>query len=1318
MKKFFSLLAMILLMAGFKAQAQKEVYAVVSGKTMTLQYVSTKPTGGLLVSEWTDQTTYHATIHDIVETVVFDKTMDDAMPTNTSYWFANFIALKQIKNIQYLHTDDVTDMSFMFFKCGLLESIDLSGFNTEKVKDFQCLFYYCVSLKELDLSSFNTESTQHMFSMFCGCSKLKKLDLSHFKTPVLISMPYMFENCTSLEEVDLSCFSTEKVQGMKEVFCGCPQLRTIYCTKDWGVNSVVALSDKADVFKGCTSLVGGKNSTYDKTEVDVTFARVDGVGDNKGYFTAPKEVYTEFAESEGVLTYRYDDQRLYSANKTEVYDPTQSRFSGYNDKVLTAVIDPSMKDANLTTMRMMFYGGSGSVLSKMTAISGLENLNTENVTSMEYMFYQCKALESLNLSGFKTANVTSMYGMFADCEKLKELDLRSFNTSNVETMNYMFSNCSELEKVDVSSFDTRKVARMAAMFNNCVALKEVDLSSFDTPDLVSMGFIFNHCSSLKTLDLSMFNTSKVTNMASLFKDCTALQKVDLSGFNTKEATDLEQAFYGCSLLKTIICSGDWNANNNISNPTYKKNLFYGCTALEGGNKTPYSESYVDIDYARVDGKGGNKGYFTPAKEVYVEFDNSTKVMTYRYDDNCYYSTKTTELYDPDKYMFAAYYDQVEKAVIDPSMAEAKLTTLKYMFFGGGSNKLSNMQVIEGLENLHTENVNNMYNMFAYCAALKELNLSTFKTANVTNMRNMFNGCEKLETLNVSGFDTKNVSDMSYMFNNCVALKELDLRSFNTAQVGDMERMFYGCSELTELDLSSFNTSYVTDMSAMFQGCEKLEKLDLSSFNTYSVSDMDCMFCNCKQIKVLNLNSFNLDNVTSTESMFDGCAALTTIYCTDVWNAPAISTNMFNGCAELVGGNQTPYSTIHKDKEYARLDGLGGLPGYFTNTAEVYTEYDGAGVLTYRYDDQRLKSYKKAEKYDCAKKRFEDYHNDITKVIIDASMKDANLKTTAAMFNGSISSYGYGLENLETIEGWENLKTENVVDMNSMFSECETLTELDLSRLKTAKVTDMAYMFDMCSKLKKVDISSFQTDNLVYAGFMFRYCSKLTTIYHNGDWTELDLNSPDMFNGCEKLAGRKGSKYDSSKPVDNTYARLDGGKDKPGYFSGVYTVTLEAENGSANVNESGVNLNHVLEGTKLTFSATPNEGYEFDGWTNYDSGSSLTVTDNVTVTANFKLQTFTVTFYDWNNTVLKTETVEYGKAATAPENPVREGYEFVGWDPDFSNVKSNLTVRAQYKSTEGIENVDVEDNPQKIVRDGQIYILVGEKMYDVSGQRVK
>ena len=118
----------------------------------------------------------------------------------------------------------------------------------------------------------------------------------------------------------------------------------------------------------------------------------------------------------------------------------------------------------------------------------------------------------------------------------------------------------------------------------------------------------------------------------------------------------------------------------------------------------------------------------------------------------------------------------------------------------------------------------------------------------------------------------------------------------------------------------------------------------------------------------------------------------------------------------------------------------------------------------------------------------------------------------------------------------------------------------------------------------------------------------------------------------------------------------------------YTVTFKDWDGTVLSTQS------VLEGTAATAPADPTrEGYTFTGWDKaFDN-----VTADMTVTAQYTINTYTVTFVDHDGTVLDTQTVNYGEAATAPADPTREGYTFTGWDKAFDNVTADMTVTAQY-----------------------------------------
>jgi surface protein len=392
--------------------------------------------------------------------------------------------------------------------------------------------------------------------------------------------------------------------------------------------------------------------------------------------------------------------------------------------------------------------------------------------------------------------------------------------------------------------------------------------------------------------------------------------------------------------------------------------------------------------------------------------------------------------------------------------------------------------------------------FKGCETLETISdLEYLNTAKVTDMGKMFHGCSALTSLDLTNFNTANVEFMDNMFEGCSALKSLDLTNFNTAKVTYMSCMFKGCSALESLNLTNFNTENVTDMSWMFYGCSALKSLDLTNFNTAKVDFMIHMFYGCSALKSLDLTNFNTAKVTYMNNMFEGCSALTTIYASNKFVTDNVSngSDMFTGCKSL-----KDYSDSKTDHTYANC---GGTDGYFTPGGCGYAEFDNAtGTLTFCY-----KGVKPEGAYDLnvggSDPEWKTLGTNVNKVVFNASF--ANARPTSCYY------WFCGCSKLTDIEGIENLNTENVTNMNSMFDRCSALTSLDLTNFNTAKVSDMSYMFMGCSALTTIFVSDkFVTDRVT--------------------------DGRDMFHMCINLIGA--IEYDGSKS-DHTYANYDNG-----YFS--------------------------------------------------------------------------------------------------------------------------------------------------------------------------
>ena len=443
----------------FSPEGGFHAYAEFNNATGTLTFSRglSKPVGAYDLNEgdvqpaWNEQSTN-------INKVVFDASFAKARPTSCYCWFYRCENLTKIEDIENLNTQNVTDMSYMFYRCDGLTSLDVSNFNTQKVEDMSEMFSVCSGLKSLNVSHFDTQNVKNMNSMFYSCKRLTSLDVSNFNTQNVTDMSYMFSWCAGLNSLNLSNFDTQNVEYMNNMFWSSSALKTIYVSDKFVTTKV---SSGGDMFKGCTSLKGAIDYVASKT--DYTYANY-----NTGYFTLkPSTAYAVFNKVDGTLTFRYDDSKPAGAYDLKEGDVRPAWNDEQSTNINKVVFDASFAKARPTSCYCWFYR-----CENLTKIEDIENLNTQNVTDMSYMFYSCERLTSLDVSNFNTQNVTDMSYMFSWCAGLNSLNLSNFDTQNVEYMNNMFWSSSALKTIYVSDkFVTTKVSYGTDMFSYCTSLK-------------------------------------------------------------------------------------------------------------------------------------------------------------------------------------------------------------------------------------------------------------------------------------------------------------------------------------------------------------------------------------------------------------------------------------------------------------------------------------------------------------------------------------------------------------------------------------------------------------------------------------------------------------------------------------------------------------------------------------------------------------------------------------------------------------------------------------------------------------------------------
>ena len=500
--------------------------------------------------------------------------------------------------------------SHLFRYCYNLVSIDFTNnFKTDDVTQINSMFESSNRLTEIKgLEKFNTNNVKDMSAMFFGCSSLKTANTTNFNTSQVTNMSYMFKDCNNLSgEITISNLNTNYY---REMFTSCstdPSAKFIVKyttseTKEVARKMVETKSEKSNVYLDGEqpNIIASGEIFNQKLSAMPNFDKVTEIQFVKG---KPNPNGTDVSEAgDGSIKAYIEGNVLTIASEGSIYaNPDCSKmfykfgYTSYGNssvnKVLNKIIFKNFNTSKTINMSRMFES-----CEELQTLD-LSNFNTSNVTDMSYMFTDIYTYDRhLNLSMLDVSNVKNMNYMFSEAS-LTTINFENWNTQNVQSMSYMFSS-SPIHELSINHFNTQNVKSIDRIFYNCYNLEYLDLNNWNTSNMVDINRAFLQCKKLKTLKIDKWDTSKVTNVLLLFAWCENLEYLDLSNWNTTKLDKLDEMFEKCYKL-----SGSITIMNPY--PTMYNYMFDGCSTTSGRFVVNYKSGCRNIAQNMVNTKASN-----------------------------------------------------------------------------------------------------------------------------------------------------------------------------------------------------------------------------------------------------------------------------------------------------------------------------------------------------------------------------------------------------------------------------------------------------------------------------------------------------------------------------------------------------------------------------------------------------------------------------------------------------------------------------------------------------------------------------------------
>lgn len=194
---------------------------------------------------------------------------------------------------------------------------------------------------------------------------------------------------------------------------------------------------------------------------------------------------------------------------------------------------------------------------------------------------------------------------------------------------------------------------------------------------------------------------------------------------------------------------------------------------------------------------------------------------------------------------------------------------------------------------------NLERMFYCCQMLSQIN-GKIKARDITNVYQMFAGCESLTNIDFSEMNTSKCTDFCQMLAS-TAFQTFDDSNLDMSNAVSLEGMFSRCQNLTSANFNSLIGRYVKNTSSMFANCRNLQSVNMPNFgNTYprKVNNMMDMFYNCKKLKSVSIPKMKTDDECNMATAFCDCVELETLDISSFTFKSGPKSMMFCNCNKL------------------------------------------------------------------------------------------------------------------------------------------------------------------------------------------------------------------------------------------------------------------------------------------------------------------------------------------------------------------------------------------------------------------------------------